>query len=62
MKIEVRNGNVDRALSKFRRKVDEDGRLREVRQRMHYEKPCEKRNRKKMEGTLRAKRKQRIVK
>lgn len=62
MKIEVRNGNVDRALSKFRRKVDEDGRLREVRQRMYYEKPCEKRNRKKMEGTLRAKRKQKIVK
>lgn len=53
MRVEVKNNNVDRALSKFKRKVDEDGRLQTYRQRTHYEKPCQKRNRKRMEGTLR---------
>ena len=53
MRVEVKNNNIDRALSKFKRKVDEDGRLQTYRQRTHYEKPCQKRNRKRMEGTLR---------
>ena len=57
MRIEVRNNNIDRALSKFKRKVDEDGRLQTYRQRTHYEKPSQKRNRKKMEGTLRHRKK-----
>ena len=53
MRVEVKNNNIDRAISKFKRKVDEDGRLQTYRQRTHYEKPCQKRNRKRMEGTLR---------
>ena len=57
MRVEVKNNNIDRAISKFKRKVDEDGRLQTYRQRTHYEKPCEKRNRKQMEGTLRHRKK-----
>ncbi len=36
----------DKALRIFRKKVDRAGILQEVRKRQHYEKPCDKRNRK----------------
>ena len=37
----------DRMLSRFRKQVDKAGIVQEVRQREFYEKPCDKRNRKK---------------
>jgi|TARA_R110002110_G_scaffold42549_4_gene133376 small subunit ribosomal protein S21 len=58
--VEVKNNNVDRALSKFKRKIEEDGKLQLIRERTHFEKPSAKRRRQKMEGTLRAKKRQQM--
>ena len=58
MKIEIKNNNVDRALSRFKRKMDEDGKLQIYRTRQRFEKPSAKRRRQKMEGTLRTKKRQ----
>ena len=43
----------DLAMRKFRKSVERAGIIQEVRRRQHYEKPCEKRNRKKAEGIAR---------
>jgi small subunit ribosomal protein S21 len=48
----------DLAMKKFRKKVENAGILQEVRRREFYEKPCEKRNRKKAEGIARWKKKE----
>ena len=45
--VEVRNGDFTKALRIFKKKVQEAGIIQEVREREYYEKPCEKRNRKK---------------
>ena len=47
-----------KAMRKFKRKVAESGIINDFRDKQYYEKPSERRRRKKMEGTLRAKRKQ----
>ncbi|MFB3042561.1 MAG: 30S ribosomal protein S21 [Candidatus Poribacteria bacterium] len=54
MEIKVHNNNVEQALKAFKQKLTKSGFIREMRQRRFYEKPSEKRNRKKKE----AKRKQ----
>ena len=41
------------AMKKFRKSVERAGIIQEVRRREYYEKPCQKRNRKKAEGTAR---------
>jgi ribosomal protein S21 len=38
-KVEVRDGNVDKALRKFKNKIQESGLLEEVRARMEFVKP-----------------------
>jgi len=43
LKVEVRNGDFNYALRKFKKKVQEDGILQELRQREFYEKPSTKR-------------------
>ena len=43
----VKDGNVERALRKFKKKVQESGLLNELRDRETYEKPTTKRKRKK---------------
>lgn len=43
LKIEVRNGDIAFALRKFKKKVQEDGILQELRQREFFEKPSMKR-------------------
>jgi len=43
----VKDGNVDRALRKFKKKIQESGLLEELRQRETYEKPTTRRKRKK---------------
>ncbi len=45
MKVEVRNGNIDRALKVLKRKLIDEGVFRELQERRFYEKPSEKRNR-----------------
>ncbi len=43
--VEVRNGDVNAALRKFKKKVQESGVLQEYRERQEYVKPSEKRKR-----------------
>ena len=43
----VKDGNVDKALRKFKKKIQEDGLLNNLRDREFYEKPTTKRKRKK---------------
>tara|TARA_Y100001938_G_C7999006_1_gene383656 strand:+ start:809 stop:1030 length:222 start_codon:yes stop_codon:yes gene_type:complete len=50
MKVEVRNGNIEQALRVFKRKVQKEGIIKLIKSKEHYEKPSEKRARKKKEG------------
>ncbi|KQQ38783.1 30S ribosomal protein S21 [Rhizobium sp. Leaf306] len=54
MLIQVRDNNVDQALRLLKKKLQQEGVLREMRRREHYEKPSEKRAREKAEGIRRA--------
>jgi small subunit ribosomal protein S21 len=45
--VEVRNDNFNDAMRKFKRKIQDDGRLQEVKQRQEYIKPSERRAREK---------------
>lgn len=45
--VEVRNGDFNKALRTFKRKVQESGIMQELREREYYEKPTTKRKRKK---------------
>jgi len=47
MKVYVKDGNVNVALRKFKKRIDESGLLIEVIERQHYEKPTTERKRKK---------------
>lgn len=48
--VEVRNGDVGKALRRFKKMVQEDGILQEVRGREFYEKPSIVKNRKKKQA------------
>lgn len=52
LKVEVKDNNVNTALRKLKKKVDESGRLIDVIKKSHYEKPTETKKRKK--GAARA--------
>ena len=45
--VVVRDGNVEKALRKFKKKITEQGLLQELRERETYEKPTTERKRKK---------------
>lgn len=51
--VEVRNGDFNYALRKFKKKVQEDGILQELRERQHYTKPSEVRKKAKAAGRAR---------
>ena len=51
--VEVRNNDLGYALRKFKKKVQEDGILQEVRNREFYEKPSETRKKAKAAGRAR---------
>ena len=51
--VEVRNGDFNFALRKFKKKVTEDGILQELRERQHYVKPSEVRKKAKAAGRAR---------
>ena len=57
LSVEVRNGDVNFALRKFKKKVAEDGILQELRNREFYEKPSIKRAKAKKAGIARWKKK-----
>lgn len=41
LKIEVRNGNVEKALRVMKRKLKKEGIFQELKRRQHYQKPSE---------------------
>jgi len=53
LSVEVRNGDFNYALRKFKKKVQEDGILQELRERQFYTKPSEKRKKAKAAGRAR---------
>jgi len=53
MQVEVRNGNVDRAMRTLKKKLQKEGLLKELKQKQYFEKPSAKRARKKAEGIKR---------
>lgn len=55
----VRNNDINKALKELKKKVYREKILIEYRQKMNYEKPSEKRRRKKAEAILRCKQQQR---
>ena len=58
----VRNNNLEQAMRVLKKKVQKAGLVKELRQRQYYEKPCDKRNRKKKEMTAAWKKKQKKLK
>ena len=48
--IEVRKGNVEQAMRVLKRKVQKEGIVKELRERQYFEKPSEKKRRKKKEN------------
>lgn len=58
MLVEVRNNDINRALKELKKKVYRERLLIEYKQRMAYEKPSEKKRRKKAEAILRRKKDQ----
>ena len=48
----------DVAMRRFKKSVERAGIIQEIRRREFYEKPCQKRNRKKAEGTARWRKKE----
>lgn len=53
LRVEVRNGDINQALRKFKKKVTESGVLQEVRERQEYTKPSIKRAKAKAAGRAR---------
>ena len=60
IEVIVKDNNIEQALRVFKRKVLKSGLLREYRAKQVYEKPSEKRQRKKKEGIANAKRQKRL--
>jgi small subunit ribosomal protein S21 len=56
MRVEVRNGNLNRALQLLKRKLIEEGVFREIQERRFYEKPSDKRRRLKRAAVVRERR------
>lgn len=53
MEVLVRDNNIEQALHVLKKKLQQEGVLREKRMREHYEKPSQKRAREKAEGIRR---------
>ena len=56
--IQVRNGNLEQALRVLKKKSQKSGILKELKARHYFEKPSEKKRRKKKEGIANYKKKQ----
>ncbi len=54
LEVSVRDNNVDQALKALKKKMQREGTFREMKRRRHYEKPSERRQRKKAEAIRRA--------
>ena len=60
--IQVRNGNVEQAMRVLKKKLQKDGLLRDLKAKQYYEKPSEKKRRKKKEGIANFKKTQKKLK
>ena len=60
IEVIVKDNNIEQALRVFKRKILKSGLLREYRAKQVYEKPSDKRQRKKKEGIANSKRKKRL--
>ena len=60
VKIEVRNGNVEKAMRVLKKKLLKDRIMREMKARQYYEKPSEKRVRKQKEMRINYLKKQKL--
>ena len=56
--VDVRKGNLEQAMRVLKRKVQKEGLLRELKMRQSFEKPSEKKRRKKKEGIANFRKKQ----
>jgi len=56
--VEVRGGNVEKALRVLKKKLMKDGLMREIRERQYYTKPSEIKREKKKQGIKNWKKKQ----
>ena len=54
LEVSVRDNNVDQALKVLKKKMQREGTFREMKRRRHYEKPSERRQRKKAEAIRRS--------
>jgi small subunit ribosomal protein S21 len=55
--VEVRKGNLEQAMRVLKRKIQKEGIVKELRLRQYYEKPSDKRVRKKKENIANCKKK-----
>ena len=54
VQVQVRDNNMDQALRALKKKLQREGLFREMKLRRHYEKPSEKKARRKSESVRRA--------
>ena len=59
--IQVRNGNLEQALRVLKKKSQKNGLLKELKARQYFEKPSEKKRRKKKEGIANYKKKKAVL-
>tara|TARA_R100000808_G_C2153235_1_gene163293 strand:- start:2301 stop:2501 length:201 start_codon:yes stop_codon:yes gene_type:complete len=55
IKIKVGNGSLEKALQRFKKKIDSEGVLKNYRKRQFYEKPSEKKYQQRKQAIYRAK-------
>lgn len=53
LQVEVRNGNIDNALKLFSRKIKREGLLRDLKSKNYFEKPSDKKRRRRAEAKSR---------
>ncbi len=58
LRVEVRNGKVDQALRKFKRKIVDSNKLFDYREKEYYEKPSQRRKKKKASAKVRERKRQ----
>lgn len=58
MTVLVRNGNVDKALRIFKRRINDDNKLFNYKEKEFFEKPSQKRKRKKQSAIVRERKRQ----
>ena len=58
MTVFVKNGNVDQALRKFKRKITDDNKLFDYKEKEFFEKPSQKRKRRKQSAVVRERKRQ----